>query len=226
MSSTIAIIGGTGSLGMGLALHWVDAGEDVVIGSRDRDRAKAAADRVRTRLGRPVEIGAADYAGATGGADIVILTVPFSAQIRTMKQIRDHLKPGTVLVDTTVPLSAAIGGRLTRTLVPWAGSAAQQAAELTPQGVKVVATLHTISAQCLDRWPEPIDSDVLITGDDADAKAVVGRRIENIPHLRAIDAGPLEMARVTEHMTALLVGINRTYKTDGTGIRITGLPRE
>ncbi len=223
MARTLAIIGGTGKLGLGLALHWASVGEIVRIGSRDPDRAGEAVDRVRARLKDQAHLAAANYSDAADGADVVVLAVPFTAQIRTVKAVRDVLKPSAILVDTTVPLAAGIGGGLTRTLAPWPGSAAQQAAELVPRGVRVVAALHTIAAERLNEWPEELDSDVLVAGDDEHAKSIVVELIEKIPRLRGVDAGPLEVARFTEQLTALLISINRIHRAHGVGVRITGL---
>lgn len=223
MSYNIAILGGTGQLGSGLALRWAAAGETVILGSRDPARAEKAAAGIRSRLDRPIQIEVDDYAGSTARADIVVLAVPFTAQLPAMKTIRKSLKDGAILVDTTVPLAATIGGSLTRTVSPWHGSAAQQIAELAPQGVPVVATFHTIAAGRLQDWPAPLESDVLITGGDPKAKSVVGKLIEKIPDLRCIDAGPLELARMTEQLTALLISIGKNYSAAGVGLRITGI---
>ena len=221
MSHCIAILGGTGRMGSGLAMRWASADETVIIGSRDRDRAQEAADQIRSRLNRSVSLSGSDYVGAVGEADIVVMTVPFTVQLKTLKTVREQLKDGTILMDTTVPLAANIGGSATQTVAPWQGSAAQQMAAHAPDGVCVVAAFHTIAAGRLAAWPDEVDGDVLVTGDDTEAKSTVGTLIEKIPNLRAIDAGPLEMARITEQLTALLISIDIKYKAGGAGIRLT-----
>ena len=157
------------------------------------------------------------------GAKIVVLSVPFANQASTLRSIRDSLAPGTLLLDVTVPLATAVGGRPTRTLTVPQGSAAQQAQELVPDGVTVVSGLHTVAARHLAELEHPLDEDVLIAGDDRDAKARVATLIRQIPGLRPIDAGRLEMARITEQLTAITIGINIRHKATA-GIKLTGLP--
>lgn len=223
MADTLAIVGGTGHLGYGLAIRWAHAGAQLIIGSRDKNKAAKTVERIDQQLGKPSGIQIDDYAGAASRADIVVLAVPFHAQPAALKEIAPVLTPGKMVLDTTVPLAGYVGGRFTRTLGVWQGSAAEQAAELVPDGVKVAAAFHTVAAGVLERWPDPIDADVLVTGDDADAKRRVSDWIEKIPDLRGIDAGPLELSRVTEQMTALLISINSTYKAGGCGVRLTNL---
>ena len=226
MSQRIAILGGTGKLGQGLALWWAAQGQIVIIGSRRREHARQVVEDIQARLPRPVPIEVKDYAGAAAAADIVVLTVPYTAQIQTVKSIRKSLRPSAIVVDTTVPLAAGIGGKTTQTIIPWPGSAAQQIAELMPDQVRLVAALHTIAAERLAQWPNELDGDVLVTGDDPDSKATVSRLIEKIPRLRAVDVGPLELARITEQLAALLISVNRNHRVRGAGIRITGLDRD
>ena len=223
MNRTIAILGGTGKLGSALALRWAAAGESVVIGSRDRNRANQKAEQLRSRLNRQVSLAGGDYRQATAGAGIVVLTVPFPSQLPTLKMVRDELAPGTVLVDTTVPLAVTVGASFTHTITTWEGSAAQQLAAAAGDRISVTAAFHSISAGQLDSWPQPLDSDILVTGDDAQAKQTVMGLVEKIPNLRGIDAGPLEMARVTEQLTALLIGIGLVHGTSDVGIHVTGL---
>lgn len=151
-----------------------------------------------------------------------MLSVPFASQIDTVKAVRDALRPDAVVVDTTVPLAPAVGGRPTRLLGVWQGSAAEQAAELLPEGVGLVSALHTVAASLLSALDGEIDQDVLLCGDRAADKAAVAALLERIPGLRCVDCGRLEQARITESLTALMIGINRRYKTHA-GIRITGL---
>jgi len=221
VSDPIPIIGGTGALGYGLALRWVRAGERIVIGSRRPERAEEAAGRVTAAVdGAEVE-GAGNEEAATRGP-IVFLTVPFRAQSETLNNLREALEPGQILVDCTVPMAAAVSGKATRTLGVWQGSAAQQAQEMVPEGVIVVSTLHTISASTLAGDGE-LAEDILVCADRKADKARVARLIERIDGLRAVNAGPLEMARIVETLTPMLIAINTRYKAH-TGLRVTGLP--
>jgi NADPH-dependent F420 reductase len=217
MPDPVAIIGGTGAEGFGLAARFAHAGLAVRIGSRNLEKARAAAARLS---------GAEGFLNpdAAAGAPLVLLTVPLAAQIPILKSIRSALRPGTVLVDTTVPLEAAIGGRVSRTLTLWAGSAAQQAAQYVPEGVSVVAAFHSLSAELLARVEEPVDCDVLLCGDSPEAKATVSELAARIAGARPIDAGPLENARLAETAAALLISLNLRHKVKHSGFRITGLP--
>jgi NADPH-dependent F420 reductase len=218
----IAVVGGTGAEGSGLALRFAKAGLRVLIGSRNLDRAQAAAATIAAQAGAK-EVTGHTNPDAVSKAAIVILTVPLSAQVETLKSIRGSFAPGAILVDATVPLEIAIGGRLTRTLSLWDGSAAQQAARLAPPGVPVVAAFHVLSAEALATLDQPVDCDALICGDHAEAKAIVGDVAETIPGVRAIDAGPLENARFLESSAALLIALNLRHKVRHSGLRITGL---
>jgi 8-hydroxy-5-deazaflavin:NADPH oxidoreductase len=222
VETTVAVVGGTGAEGSGLALRFAQAGVRVRIGSRDLEKAQAAARRI---AGQTHAAGVTGHTNedAVAAASIVVLTVPLSAQVETLKSIRGSIAPGAILVDTTVPLEIAIGGRLSRTLTLWDGSAAQQAARLVP-GVPVVAAFHALSAEALARLDHPLDGDTLICGDSAEAKAAVARLAAMIPGVRAIDAGPLDNARLLESAAALLISLNLRHKVKESGIRITGLP--
>jgi NADPH-dependent F420 reductase len=222
MPSPVTIVGATGDLGFGLALRLAAAGVPVVIGSRDAGRAAEAAERIGAAVPGADVRGLANP-DAAAASDLVVLSVPFASQASTLRSIRDALKPGTLLLDVTVPLAAAVGGRATRTLIVPQGSAAQQAQELVPDGVTVVSGLHTVAAKHLAELEHPLDEDVLIAGDDRDAKARVAALIKQIPGLRPIDAGRLEMARITEQLTALTIGINIRHKATA-GVKLTGLP--
>jgi len=221
-SSPIAIVGATGDLGFGLALRLAHAGTPVVIGSRDAQRATEAAERVVAAVPGADVRGAANP-DAVAGAEIVVLSVPFASQASTLRSLRDALTPGQLLLDVTVPLATAVGGRPTRVLSVWQGSAAQQAQELVPAGVTVVSALHTVAASHLADLGHAFEEDVLIAGDDRDAKARIAALIQQIPGLRPIDAGKLEMARITEQLTALTIGVNIRHKATA-GLRLTGLP--
>ena len=217
MPVTIAILGGTGAEGSGLAVRFAHAGARVRIGSRDLQKAQGAAQRI----GNSVE--GLLYADAVLSASVVILTVPLQAQISTLKAVRANLEPGAIVVDATVPLEAAVGGRLAHPLTLWAGSAAQQAARHVPAGVSVVAAFHCLSAELLAQLDRPVDCDVLVCGDNPEAKSVVREVAEMIPGVRAIDAGPLENARMVETAAALLIALNLKHKVKHSGMRITGL---
>ena len=222
MSRNIAILGGTGPAGMGLALRWARAGESVIIGSRDLQRAKQAAAAIASRT-RSSSVEGMENAAACAATDLLVLTVPFEGHAGLLKQLEEHFRPGTILIDATVPLAASVGGRATRTLGLWQGSAAQQAAELVPEGIKIAAAFQNVSADA-SNGDDPIECDVIVCSDDKHARQVVSRLAEKIEGVRAIDGGKLENARIVEELTALLIGINIRYKAQGAGIRITGLP--
>ena len=219
-AETIAIIGGAGELGFGLALRFARAGAKVVIGSRDEAKAQEAATRVKAAIGGADVSGLGNPEAAAKGT-LVILAVPFSAQAATLKSIKPALKTA-ILVDTTVPLAATIGGRPTRMLGIWEGSAAQAARELVP-GVPVVSAFHNVSAGVLQDLSATPDCDILICGDDAAAKERVAALVKLIPGLRPVDAGALEMSRIVESLTALLIALNRRHKVHHCGLRITGM---
>jgi NADPH-dependent F420 reductase len=218
----VPIIGGTGALGAAIAARWALAGVGVVIGSRSAERAEEAAARIREAVpGSQVE-GLLNEEAARRG-EIVFLTVPFRAQSENLTNLRGALEPGQILVDCTVPLAAAVSGKATRSLGVWQGSAAQQAQEMVPEGVTVVAALHTVGAPKLADLEAILDEDVLVCADRKADRARVARLIDLIEGLRAVDAGPLEMARIVEQLTPMLISINIRYKAHG-GIRITDLP--
>jgi NADPH-dependent F420 reductase len=217
----IPILGGTGALGYGLALRWAREGVPIVIGSRAPERAAEAAERVRAALPEATVDGLVNEDAARRGP-VVFLTVPFRAQSETLNNLRDALEPDQLLVDCTVPTAAAVSGKATRSLGVWQGSAAQQAQEMAPDGVTVISALHTVSAPALADLDAGLDEDVLVCGDRRADKARVAALIDRIPGLRCVNAGPLEMARIVEQLTPMLIAINVRYKTHA-GIRITGL---
>jgi NADPH-dependent F420 reductase len=221
MAEPIPIIGGTGALGYGLALRWARAGQAVVIGSREAGRAEEAAERVRSAV-EGAEVEGLQNAEAAARGPIVLLTVPFRAQSETLTNLREALSDGQLLVDCTVPTAAAVSGKASRILGVWQGSAAQQAEEMVPDGVTVISALHTVNAKRL-AGDDPLDEDVLICGDRKVDKARVARLIEQIEGLRTVNAGALEMARIVETLTSMLISINVRYKA-AAGIRITDLP--
>ncbi len=217
----IPIVGGTGSLGHGLASRLARAGREIVIGSRDPGRAEEAAQKLAAEVEGAEITGLGNEEAAKRGP-IVFLTVPFRAQSETLNNLREALEPGQLLVDCTVPTAAAVSGKATRTVGVWQGSAAEQAQEMVPDGVTVISALHTVSAKSLSGDGQ-LDEDVLVCGDKKADKARVARLIELIPGLRAVNGGPLEAARIAEQITPLLIGVNVRYKAH-TGIRVTGLP--
>jgi NADPH-dependent F420 reductase len=221
LSERVAIIGATGALGFGLAIRWGSAGVPVVIGSRDGGRAVEAAERARAGVPDGHFEGYENAEAATK-ADIVVLSVPFRNQSETLTNLKGVLAPHQLVVDATVPLAAAVSGRATRMLGVWQGSAAQQAQEMVPDGVRVVSALHTVSAAACSNLDHTLDEDVLVCGNHREDKERVMGLIDQIEGLRCIDAGRLEMARITESLTALLISINVRHKAHA-GIKITGV---
>jgi NADPH-dependent F420 reductase len=224
LPEAVSIIGASGALGFGLAVRLARAGSEVTIGSRDLARAEEAADRARAAVPEGAFAGQANAEAATAN-ELIILSVPFRNQAETLHNLRDVLRPGQIVIDATVPLAAAVGGKATRNLGVWQGSAAQQAQEMVPDGVTVLSALHTISAAALRNLAHPLDEDVLLAGDRKADKRRAAQLIDAIDGLRCVDCGRLEMARITEQLTALMISVNVRYKTRA-GIRITGLPDE
>ena len=218
----IAIIGGTGPAGMGLALRWARAGETIIIGSRDEQRAQVAAAQIQLKVGDQANVSGMENRAACAAADILMLTVPFEGQAPLLKQLKPAITEASIVIDATVPLASAVGGRASRPLGVWQGSAAQQAAELLPKGISVVAAFHNLSADLLN-GDHPLDCDVVVCSDDPDAAQLTCELAAKIPGVRALDGGRLENARIVEQITALLIGLNIRHKGHA-GIRITGLP--
>jgi 8-hydroxy-5-deazaflavin:NADPH oxidoreductase len=221
VSSPVCIVGATGALGFGLALRLGRAGVPIVIGSRDSDRAAEAANNATELVSEGTFTGLQN-ADAVREAEIVILSVPFRNQSENLTNLKTALQPGQLLVDATVPLAAAAGGKATRTLGVWQGSAAQQALEMAPDGVRVVSAFHTVSAALLSDLEHRLDEDVLICGDSRDDKQQLAALVDRIEGLRPVDCGPLEMARIIEQLTPLIISINVRHKVRA-GIKITGL---
>jgi NADPH-dependent F420 reductase len=220
----VSIIGASGALGFGLAVRLARAGCAVTIGSRDAARAEESAERAREAVPDAVVAGFPNDDAAARN-ELVILCVPFRNQSETLHNLRDVLRPGQLVVDCTVPLAAAVGGMATRTVGVWQGSAAQQAQEMVPDGVTVVSALHTVSAASLRKLDSPLDEDVLVCGDRRADKRRVAALIDAIDGLRCVDCGRLEMARIVESTTALMISVNARYKAHA-GIKLTGLPAE
>jgi 8-hydroxy-5-deazaflavin:NADPH oxidoreductase len=222
VSRRIAILGGTGPAGLGLALRLVRAGESVIIGSRSAERAQEAAQQIKQKVGSQAEVSGEENSAACALTDLLILTVPFEGQSALLKQLKPSIKPGSIFVDATVPLASSVGGRASRVLGVWQGSAAQQTAELLSKEIKVAAAFQNVSADVMN-GDDPVECDILVCSDHPDATKVVCDLVAKIPGLRAIDGGKLENARIVEQITALLIGLNIRHKGHG-GIRITGLP--
>jgi 8-hydroxy-5-deazaflavin:NADPH oxidoreductase len=223
MARKIGILGGTGPEGSGLAYRWARAGEHIVIGSRDAQRAAETAAQLRARIGGTAQIDGADNAATVAQCEIVVVTVPFSGQAALLKQLKGAWGPETIVIDTTVPLAATVGGAATRMLGVWQGSAAEQTKELLPAGVSVAAAFQNLCAEVL-AGDGPVDCDVLVCSDDEKAKQIAFDLAGKIPGARALNGGKLENARIVESLTALLIGLNMRYKVHAAGIRFTGLP--
>lgn len=222
-NDAIAILGGTGDQGLGLALRFAKAGRTVVIGSRVPERAEAAAVEVAGAVAG-AKVSGFGNPEATARAEVVILSVPFEHTAATLKSIRDSLRPGQIVVSMGVPLAAAIGDGAVRTLGVWQGSCAELVASLTPAGVHVVSAFQNVSAHRLRELEHPVECDVVVSGAPEPRKAVMAL-CALVPGLRAVDGGPLANARIVESVTALLIGLNIRYRIPaGIGLRFTGLP--
>jgi len=222
VSGPIAIVGGTGPAGLGLALRLARAGESVIIGSRSAERAQEAANQIKQKIASQVQVSGAENAAACAASDLLILTVPFEGQAALLKQLKPSIKAGSILVDATVPLASSVGGRASRMLGVWQGSAAQQTAEILSKDVKVVAAFQNVSADMMN-GNDPLECDIIVCSDFPEATKAASDLVVKIPGLRAVDGGKLENARIVEQITALLIGLNIRHKGHG-GIRITGLP--
>jgi NADPH-dependent F420 reductase len=220
----VAVIGASGALGFGVAIRLARAGVPIAIGSREAPRARETVERARAAVADGA-FTAHDNAGAARAANTVILSVPFRNQSETLKNLEGALQPGQLLIDASVPLAAAVSGKATRMLGVWQGSAAEQAREMVPPGVHVVSALHTVSAASLADFEHPLQQDVLLCGDAREHKRAAASLIERIDGLRCVDCGRLEMSRITESLTALLISVNAHYKAHA-GIRLTGMPEQ
>jgi len=223
MADTIAILGGTGDQGLGLALRFAKAGRSVVIGSRKLERAIEAAREVAEAV-PGAEVTGVDNAAATQQASIVILSVPFEHMASTLKGLKDSFREGQILVSMGVPLATAIGDGAVRTIGIWQGSCAEMVKALAPKGVEVVSAFQNVSAHRLRELEHPVECDVVVSG-PKQAKQTVMELVPLVPGLRAVDGGPLSNARIVEDITALLIGLNiRNKVPEGLGLRFTGLP--
>jgi hypothetical protein len=218
----VAVIGASGALGFGVAIRLARAGVTVAIGSRELKRAEHTVGRAK-ELVPDGRFSAHENADAVRTARAIILSVPFRSQAHTLAQLADAFVPGQLLIDASVPLAAEVGGKATRMLGVWHGSAAEQARELVPESVRVVSALHSVSAASLTDLEHPLEQDVLICGDKRDDKREAALLLGLIDGLRCVDCGRLEMSRITESLTALLISVNTRYKAHA-GVRLTGLP--
>jgi NADPH-dependent F420 reductase len=214
----IAILGGTGEQGPGLALRWVLAGEEVIIGSRQKEKGEKVAAELNQELGKDLLVGM-DNVSAAAAADIVVLTVPYSAHVPTLASVKDQVQ-GKIFVDVSVPLDP---DNARKVRMPAAGSASQEAKEILGDGVSVVCALQNISAHLLRDVKAEIDCDVLVCGTPKEARETVIGLIEKL-NIRTVDVGPIEAASLIEPITALLIRLNIRNKVHSAGIRITGLP--
>ncbi|WP_111735867.1 NADPH-dependent F420 reductase [Roseovarius amoyensis] len=214
---TIAIIGGTGDLGSGLAMRWARAGHQVVIGSRDGERAAVKAAEFTEAAG--VAIAGAENAEAAAQGGLVVLTVPYASHAATLDVIRPHLD-GRILVDVTVPL---VPPKVRTVQLPEGGSLARRVQKELGEDVRVVSAFQNVAAAHLADLDHDIDCDVLVCGNDKDARATVIGLAEDAG-MKAWHAGRIDNSAVAEGLTSILIFLNGNYKIDGAGIRITGTP--
>jgi 8-hydroxy-5-deazaflavin:NADPH oxidoreductase len=214
---SIAILGGTGSEGSGLALRWAHAGYHVIIGSRNAEKAAQVCARINQSLATSAVSHASNRAAAAAG-QIVVLSVPYAAQRSTVEEVRDALD-GKILIDTTVPL---LPPKVARVQLPEGGSAVAAIQGLLGDSVKVVSAFQNVSAHLLQELGQAVDCDVLVCGDDVQARETVIALAADIG-LRAFHAGPIDNSAAAEALTSVLISINSRYKVSGAGIRITGL---
>ena len=215
----IAVLGGTGKEGSGLALRWAAAGYDVTLGSRELEKAQRAAAELNAALGKDMTRGTTNR-DAAAQADIIVMTVPYAAHAATAESVKDVVQ-GKVFVDVTVPLDPA---NVRRVKMPPAGSAAMEAQQLLGEAVRVVAAFQNISAEHLKSLDHEIECDVLVCGNDKDAKQQV-IELARAARMTAWDAGPIENAMVVEGLTSVLINLNIKHKVKAAGLRITGFPR-
>lgn len=215
MLMKIAILGGTGKEGTGLARRWATKGYQVIIGSRNEEKAYATATELNEELGSDYLVGM-ENADAAAAADMIVLTVPYSAHRATLEKVQGKIS-GKILVDVTVPTPFP-----QTVVVPEGKAAALEAQDILGDDVRVISAFQNVSAGKLKKLNTPVDTDVLVTGDDEEAKNHVIALVE-AAGMRGIDAGPLKNAVAAEAMTAVLYHINKTYKVKGAGIRITGV---
>jgi len=199
------------------------AGHQVIVGSRSPDRAAEAAKTIAQTARRPVRASGSSNESAVSQADVIVVTVPFTALLETLKTVKPNFKPGQVLVNVSVPLETAVGGRATRTVGVWVGSAGELAASVVPKTVSVVTAFNNVSAELLKDPTKQVECDVLVCSNDDNAKKIVLDLVKSIGGARGVDAGALENSRTIEQITALLVSLNIRYGVKNAGLRITGI---
>ncbi len=214
---SICVVGGTGAEGSGLALRWAKAGHRVKIGSRDPAKARETARELNAILGSD-RIAGVDNKSGVAESDIVVLTVPFAAQMPTISDLKPHLS-GKILIDVTVPL---VPPKVSRVQLPPSDSCVVAVQQFLGDDVRVVSAFQNVSAHKLKKLDQTINCDVLVTSDDQAARATAISLTKDAG-LRGIDAGPLANSTVAESLTSALIWINRTYKISDAGIHITGL---
>jgi 8-hydroxy-5-deazaflavin:NADPH oxidoreductase len=219
----VAVVGGTAGIGYGIALRLANAGDDVIIGGRQTEKSQRVAGEAKQSLPDATIDGKANE-DAVVDRDLVVVTVPYPGLADTYKMLAEKMTPGTVVLDCNVPLASELGGKATRMLGVWEGSAAQQAKGILGKDFPVASGFHTVMGGKLIKVDTALDSDVLVCGEKA-AKPVVEEMVSKIEGARYVDCGPLESARILESLTALMIGINIRYKLDpGAGLKIIGLP--
>jgi hypothetical protein len=220
----IAILGGTGDQGLGLALRFAKAGRPVVIGSRQLDRAETAEKAVAAAV-PGANVSGCENAQACQRARVVILSVPFEHTAATLRSIRESLVADQIVVSIGVPLATSVGGTPDQMIGVWRGSCAEWVASLLPAGVQVVSAFQNVPAQRLRALDQPVECDVVVSG-AKQAREHVMALCDLVPGVRAVDGGPLGNARIVESLSALLIGMSRRYRvSSGVGVRFTGLPQ-
>lgn len=220
VKKTIAVLGGTGKEGGGLALRWAHHGHQVIVGSRTAERAKEAAAAMRDALPGGGDVRGAANLDAARAAEIVVLAVPFAAQQAAVAEVAEALQ-GKILIDVTVPL---VPPKVSRVQLPNGGSAVEAVQTMLGEGVRVVSAFQNISAHHLTKLDEDVECDVLVCADDAAAADEVVGLAQEIG-LTAWNAGPLCNSVVSKALTSVLIALNRRYKVPGSEIRITGVPQ-
>ena len=215
---TVAVLGGTGAEGSGLAFRWAHAGHHIILGSRDAEKAKQAAEALRGRVGDKAKVEGTSNREAAARADVVVLTVPYAAQRPTVEDVREQLR-GKILIDVTVPL---VPPKVSQVQLPPEGSAVVAVQKLLGAETRVVSAFQNVSAHYLSELDRDIECDVLICGDDKDARQVAVQLAKDAG-LRGLHAGVLANSVATEALTSMLIAINRYYKVPAAGLRITGV---
>lgn len=223
----IAVIGGTGDQGLGLALRYAKVGEDVVIGSRKAEKAENAVAEIENLLGHSVKnLEGMSNPDAAVVSDVLILTVPLQAQKPTLDSIKEYVD-GKIIIDATAPLNSNIGGSPMEFIEVWEGSAAERtAAILKGKDVAIVSAYSNISSSSLMNHEKDIDCDCLVCGNNDEAKLKAMELINKLPGVKAIDCGDISRSRIVEKITPLLIGLNIKNRTHYAGIRITGLDKK